>query len=216
MFPSDDKQFEEVAIEKVEAEASGGWSLRRADGWSFWCPPDSPVEPKAGMTARFYGRGIGSSVRGLYLDGQRVFYRTEAEEAEHAEIQSYGKDAADWLARWDAGKGVWSIEMGGLGPGYEQAIQITAAEVLRHLLAENYDHSAWVADNDTWLRDREMIEKAGFANPKIEKLGLSGAQWGAAMQLATKLFMDGPRKIMTDPAVKDRHIQVNSHFPIAA
>ena len=48
----------------------------------------------------------------------------------------YGKDAVEWLRRWDAGEGVWSIEMGGIGPGYEQCIQITAAEILRYMIAE--------------------------------------------------------------------------------
>ncbi len=35
------------------------------------------------------------------------------------------------LAAWDAGQIVPSIEMGGLGPGYEQTIQILAIEIMR-------------------------------------------------------------------------------------
>lgn len=27
----------------------------------------------------------------------------------------YGKDAIEWLKRWDANKSVWSVEMGVLG-----------------------------------------------------------------------------------------------------
>ena len=30
-------------------------------------------------------------------------------------------DAAEQLRRWDAGDSIWTVEMGGLGPGYEQA-----------------------------------------------------------------------------------------------
>lgn len=213
-FPADDSEFEEVRIKSVEGSREHGWDLQREDGWSFFVDADSPIEPKAGMTARFYGRGIGARVRGLFLDGVKVFYRTPAEDAEHHEIQMYGADAADWLKRWDDGRGVWSIEMGGLGPGYEQCIQITAAEVLRHLLAEKYDHTKW--QDGGWKTDREKIEKYGFANERIKQLGLSGAQWGAAVSLATALYVQGPRKIMNDPRVKDRHIQVRREFPQAA
>lgn len=213
-YPTD-TQFEDVKIKAVDGNSKDGWSLTRDDGWGFFVAPDSPIEPKAGMTARIYGKGIGSRFRGVYLDGRKVFYRTEADDDEHHEIELYGKDAADWLSRWDANKGVWSIEMGGLGPGYEQCIQITAAEVLRHLLDAKYDSSLW-QDKAAWAADRKKIEHYGFSNAVVEKLGLSGAQWGAAVSLATKLYMDGPRKIMNEPSIKERHIQVQRTFPQAA
>lgn len=209
-FPRDD-QYEDDVIDTVSKDTDG-WSITKKDGWSFFIPSSSPVEPQPGMTVRMYSRGMGYPVRGVYLDGVKVYYRTATEEAEHREIESYGRDAADWLARWDAGKGVWSIEMGGLGPGYEQAIQMTAAEVLRHLLDAKYDHAAW-SDTEVWQRDRKAIETAGFSNEIIKALGLSGAQWGAAVSIATKLYMDGPRKIMNEPSIKDRHIQVSRTFP---
>lgn len=211
MYPTNDEQFEETTV--VKAEKSGdGWSIRRADGWSFFVPGTSPVEPKEGMAARFYGRGIGSFVRGLFLDGKEVYYRTEEQEKEYREIESYGADAADWLNRWDEGRSVWSISLGGLGPGYEQAIQITVAEILRHVLERGYDYLAW-SDTEVWQKDRKEIETAGFANPKIEALGLSGAQWRAALNMALQLYRRGPRAIMADEQVKDRHIQVWRNFP---
>lgn len=213
MYPIDE-QFEETAVSKVRDEGKG-WSIERADGWSFYVPAPSPVVPAIGMTARFYGRGIGSTVRGLFLDGQKVFYRTEAEHKEKHEIDTYGADAADWLKRWDDGGSVWSIEMGGLGPGYEQCIHITTAEILRHMLASQYDAEKW-EDRETWERDRKEIEAVGFANARIEALGLSGAQWGAAMNLALRFYRDGPRAVMTDKRVKDRHIQVQRTFPVPA
>lgn len=212
MYPINDEQFEETAIAKAEPFGLGGWSIQRADGWSFFVPGTSPVEPTVGMSARFYGRGIGSTVRGLFLDGKEVFYRTEEQDNEYRDIQLYGADATDWLKRWDDGQSVWSISMGGLGPGYEQAIQITVAEILRHLLERKYDATAW-ADSEKWQADRKEIEEAGFANPKIDALGLSGAQWGAAMNMALQLYRRGPRAIMADEQVKDRHIQVHRNFP---
>lgn len=116
--------------------------------------------------------------------------------------------ASDWLAKWDAGDPVWSIEMGGIGPGYEQCIQITAAEVLRHMLAAEYDAASW-QDKDKWAKDREAIEKTIFANETIKDLGLSGAQWGAAVNLASCLYKRGPDSL-NDDAVKDRRILVSN------
>lgn len=214
MYPMNDEQFEETTVATVRDEGKG-WSISRADGWSFFVPAPSPVEPKEGMAARFYGKGIGFAVRGLFLDGQKVFYRTEDEDKEKHEIDSYGADAADWLKRWDEGRSVWSISMGGLGPGYEQCIQITAAEILRHLMERQYDAAKW-EDREAWDSDHKEIEAAGFANGRISALGLSGAQWCAAMNLALQFYRRGPRAVMTDGRVKDRHIQVQRTFPVAA
>jgi len=81
-----DRQFEEACIIEVDRGESG-WSIKRDDGWSFFVPWDSPVEPKVGMLARFYGGGLGYTVRGLTLDGTTVYYRTEAEEAERLRLE---------------------------------------------------------------------------------------------------------------------------------
>ena len=134
---------------------------------------------------------------------------TEAEE-----IELYGADPADWLKRWDAGDSVWTIEMGGLGPGYEQAIHIIVAEILRLMLEKKYNSAVWGdGDNETWQRDREEIEAMGHSNATMKHLGPSGAQWGAAMNIAVMLYHHGPRTIMADSRVKDRHIQVSKTFP---
>lgn len=213
MFPENDDQFEDHVLTKVEKEQEG-WSIHH-DGLGFWCPPDSPIEPKAGMTARFYGQGFGSRVRGLFIDGHKVFYRTEAEDKDYFARELYGADAAEWLKRWDEGRSVWTISMGGLGPGYEQCIHITCAEILRVMLARQYDHAKW-SDKEEWKRDREEIDKTVMALPAIDALGLSGAQWGAAVNVASHLYMHGPLKMMSDERVKDRHIQVQRTFPVAA
>lgn len=212
MYPENDDEFIDLIIKSVEKETTG-WAVTRTDGWSNFIQGDSSVEPKPGMAMRQYGRG--TAFRGIFLEGQKVFYRTAAEDGEYQDIQLYGADAADWLKRWDEGRGVWSIEMGGLGPGYEQAIQVTAAEILRHLLEAKYDSAAW-SNKDKWATDREKIEENGFANPKIKAMGLSGAQWGAAISLATALYAQGPRQIMNDPKIKDRKIQVQRTFPAEA
>lgn len=213
MFPDDD-QFSEETVTEVETH-DDGWVIKYDGAWCFAVPKDSPVTPAVGMTARFYGKGTGSRVRGLFLNGEKVFYRTEAEDKEHGDIALYGADIADWLKRWDEGRSVWSIEMGGLGPGYEQCIQITTAEIVRRMIAQKYDGQKW-ANKDDWKRDREEIEKWSFDNERIKALGLSGAQWGAALNLAAHLYQDGPRKVLTDKRVEDRKIQVSRNFPVAA
>ena len=122
----------------------------------------------------------------------------------------YGKDPAEWLDRWDKGETVWSIEMGGLGPGYEQAIQITVAEILRDMLFTKYDHTKWndeKACKEVW----EEIDKVGHI-PPVSSLGVSGAQWEAAVNVASRLYRFGPI-ILNDDAIKDRHIQVSKNFP---
>ena len=81
MFPLNDEQYECCQIAEVTRKAEG-WSLRFVDYVCLFCPGTSdqgePVRPEVGMTARLYGAGFG--VRGLYLNNQRVYYRTEAEE----------------------------------------------------------------------------------------------------------------------------------------
>ena len=37
----------------------------------------------------------------------------------------------DLLDTWDSGSTIWSVEMGGIGPGYEQAIQVLMVELCR-------------------------------------------------------------------------------------
>lgn len=97
---------------------------------------------------------------------------------------------------------------------YEQAIQIAAAEILRHMLARGYESSRWEDDSAAAKRDCEEIDAACRANKRITALDLSGAQWGAALNLACQLYNRGPRAVMADERTKERHIQVSSTFPI--
>jgi hypothetical protein len=88
MNKADDREYEEVRISKVEGDQKKGWLLARKDGWCFGgIPKDWGGTPKAGMLARFYGRGIGSTVRGLDLDGVEVFYRSAEEQATENHLQ---------------------------------------------------------------------------------------------------------------------------------
>lgn len=188
-----DKQFTDTVITGVEVHDEYT-AITREDGFSFQFR-DSDVIPEVGNTVRFYGEPFGV-VRGLVIAGEVVFYRTEEDQKVKNNKDLYGESAEEWLRRWDAGESVWSIEMGGIGPGYEQVIQITTANILR-MLVDGY--TDWESIND------EIITE--------DKFGLSGAQYGAAANLAAMLFNNTPIGVMTDARVKDRHIQVSNNFP---
>lgn len=213
-YPENDDDYEDQLIEKVSVQPDGTYVIT-CDGWALWCGKECPVKPKVGQTARMYPPGVGRQIRSLFIDGVKIWYRTESEQKEHNEIQLYGAEAKDWLARWDRGESVWSIEMGGIGPAYEQCIHITCAEIVRWFIQNGCDAAKWVTD-ERWKADREAMEKALHEVEAVKVLGLSGAQWGAAVNLASRLYRYGPRVIVDDPAVKDRKILVQKHFPGSA
>jgi hypothetical protein len=206
MYPENDDQYEDLKIVTVLND-----TIVLENGWNY-CIPKNSIQPKVESIARFYGKGFGYPTRGLFIDGHKIFYRTEAEEMQHQLIENYGKDCTELLYRFDNGQSIWSVEMGGLGPGYEQAIQITMIEILRHMLLTRYDKALW-ENEEQWALDYEKIQNFGFQNTKIKELGLSGAQWGAAINLACHFYHDGPVGVMTNPAIQDRKILVSKTFP---
>lgn len=122
--------------------------------------------------------------------------------------------AEQWLAKWDAGEPCWTIEMGGIGPGYEQCIHITAAEILRFLLSEKPDPKLW-DDKAKWAEWRDKISAVVHSSEVCETLGLSGAQYGAAVSLATAFYMRGPAVCLTE-VPDDRAILVSNSMKPAA
>lgn len=127
-------------------------------------------------------------------------------------IWGVAKTAAEQLRRWDAGDPIWSLEMGGLGPGYEQAIQILAIEIVRDYLDKPLPtKETWsVFGDDTARRvDRKLPDGSYSCG------GFSGAQVGAAKQLAFHWLKDGPEKTLAEVS-QDRRIQVSNFWPRAA
>lgn len=106
------------------------------------------------------------------------------------------------LTQWDTGDSIWSIEMGGIGPGYEQAIQVLAVEIMRdhhHLPLPTGEAQRTWADA-TIARIDEHIG------------GFSGAQVEAAKHIAYKFMKEGPSKAM-ETCPEDRKILVSNFFP---
>lgn len=129
--------------------------------------------------------------------------------------------AREALERWDAGQPVFTAEMGGLGPGYEQVIHIIAFEIVRELLSREPLDWYWAKvqaakgnrDSDEGRECRAFtddVEKSVM--PKIGHLGCSGAQFGAAQNLAYIVCRKGWRAALSE-LPDDRLIQVSKSFP---
>jgi hypothetical protein len=198
--PWNDPEFEEVVLSRV-AKVGRGYELTRADGWSFFVD-DPGFEIVEGLTARFIGRGIGHSVRGLIVVGANVcFYRTREEHEQYQKDMFYPQTAVEAMKRWDKGEGLFTIiRLGGIGPGYEQAIHVTIFELIR---AAN---GLRMSGEDFWRLADTTLERIGG------ELGLSGAQAGIAKNFAFAVLRDGWQKtILAYP--DERRIQVSDHWP---
>lgn len=103
---SQDTEYTDVVLKGVR-EHEKGYEIESELGWFYL--PKSPVKPKTGDTARFYGRGLGSVVRGVDINGVQVFYRTTAQQKaldlrrleamERKERREYEKNKADFDRR---------------------------------------------------------------------------------------------------------------------
>jgi hypothetical protein len=83
--------------------------------------------------------------------------------------------AADAVAAYDRGESLNTIEMGGIGPGYEQAIQVGAIELIRVMLNRPLPDPP----PKDWGH-KELCE----IDDRIDLGGLTGAMGGAIMSLA--------------------------------
>lgn len=120
------------------------------------------------------------------------------------------KDAREQLRRWDGGGTVWSIEMGGLGPGYEQAIQILAIEIVR----DEIDMPIPAKPAHKWADATVSRVDAKQPDGSYSCGGFSGAQVGAAKQLAYQWLTIGPAACLKR-VPEDRRIQVSAFWPRA-
>ena len=122
-------------------------------------------------------------------------------------------EGAARVATWDAGQSVWSLEMGGLGPGYEQCIQVCVIEILRDALGASLPTNATP-------EGKEALRSWGDGTiSRIDKGlgGMSGAQAGAARwlayQIASKGWEDVLRRLKARETDTARMIQASTHWP---
>ena len=116
----------------------------------------------------------------------------------------FGDSCEEWLQRWDDGKTVWSVSMGGMGPGYEDCIQNLAVETLRYFVENKVN----LQTEDTVERDAITKGMDAVTDRLDKKYGFSGAQVGAARNLAAVVYRRGPKDAFSDPVVKGRLIRV--------
>lgn len=131
-IPETDTNFEDAVLTAVETFKNGdGWHILHGAVGYGGMPADSPVAPKVGMVARFYGgANPGSEVYGLCLDGVPIFYKDEAQrKAERqAWLEKYAEDrrkieAEPKLPETQIPGFEWTEDMdeiSGFGGGYER------------------------------------------------------------------------------------------------
>ena len=124
------------------------------------------------------------------------------------------EEKKDWVVaaeKWRSGQIVQTVELGGISPGYEQAIQILLFEIMAR-----WEGDLWDQDIEHQSYPKEYLEHCDKVVGDLnERLGFSGAQVGAAKTTAYQLMTYG-YKYMMDKAPKDRRIQVSKHFPTIA
>jgi hypothetical protein len=113
------------------------------------------------------------------------------------------KDTTEQVIRkWKKGESVWSVSLGGIGPSYEQAIQVLLFEIV----------CSWA--NGPLIDEQGKITL--FFEKHCEKVansltawGLSGAQYSSAMISAAQILKFGYSEMM-NKAPQDRLIQVSN------
>lgn len=126
----------------------------------------------------------------------------------------FHKTAEELVAAWDRGDTIWSLSMGGLGPGYEQAIQVMAVEFARAGIG-----SVRPSDNKAADAAWEAICSPVLSRIDGEIGGASGSMYGVAKWLAFQwVHGGGPAALMArarEYGQDDRMIQVSKSWPKA-
>jgi len=125
------------------------------------------------------------------------------------EISLHPQTLDEAIERWDKGESLFTVEMGGLGPGHEQALQIADMELIRGFKDKEIN---WAEVNEDPEPLNKEMDEYMWADPTIKKLGFSGAQAGAAKYIASVFIRNGWEKGL-EMAPKDRHIQISKNFP---
>ena len=124
-------------------------------------------------------------------------------------------EVQQWIADWDDGKVIRSVCLGGLGRGYEMAIQGLAVELARQILKTPFDNDEYdsIADEHekrafyrNWQSSVESHDnvKAALSNGG----GMTGAQVGAAYNAAMVFTRMGVAKGVAS-AGSERTIVIN-------
>lgn len=134
---------------------------------------------------------------------------SDNQEKKPAPGSDYPLTVTDALKLWDAGELLWSIEMGGLGPAYEQAIQVGVIELCRRIyplpVMEDEKLNEYLDDK---VHEVIKASKGGLQ-------GLSGAQASAIKSLSYHLCHRGWRVVLLDyrESDKERLTMISKQWP---
>ena len=128
------------------------------------------------------------------------------------------QEVQEMLRKWDSGDTIWTIEMGGFGPGYEQALQICMVEICRAAIKDPCRQD----ENDEQYSNRFKVLRDNVVHA-IDSMcgGFSGSQVDAATQIAFRFVTDGPEKAFASfkeqrsDDFSDRHIMISKFWPKA-
>lgn len=203
-----DTQYTEHRITAVKGELSDelNWWLH-FDGTALACPGDQcNVAPVPGETARLYGKGLGSVVRGIIIEGRVYKYLTEEQEAERhaawvaeenrqrderAESERAARDQRraalppamrERLAVFEARNPMWRRDY----ESYELFVCEEAALLAAHFGAD-------VAALLEFTKKPSAEQSEILPGLKLDEH--SGNTWGAAVGLARRLMID-PKLVM--------------------
>lgn len=112
--------------------------------------------------------------------------------------KDYPLTVTDALKLWDDGELLWSLEMGGLGPAYEQAIQVGIIELCRRI----YPLPVMEDDKLDEYLEEHIHQVIKDSNGGLQ--GLSGAQAQAIKSLAYHYCSRGWRTVLLDYRESDR------------
>ena len=122
----------------------------------------------------------------------------------------YPETAKEALDKFEKGEVITVVELGGLGPGYEQVIWIGIFRLIKK--CHNEDVSKWVDRQSKKFKKVKGEKYLDVVDDKLiescEDLCLSGAQAGVIKHTAFQLLMYGWRSMLMK-APKDRLIQIN-------
>ena len=107
--------------------------------------------------------------------------------------------AKEWIEALDKGEVIESVTMGGISEGYEKAIQSLSVEIVRNLIAHD------VPKEDDRFKALVGLTKERAVDILDGIHGFSGAQVGAATNLAAIVWRRGPESFQD---VKDRIIKI--------
>lgn len=111
-YPENDSQYYERVLDDVKDDGDLWALVVEKNSHLYASKGDEGFIPKPGMTARFYGRGFGYGVRGVFVDGHKLSYMSlEEEHVSHQKwlaenqlkkIEAFEANKAEMDKRYDA------------------------------------------------------------------------------------------------------------------